>query len=165
MAAEKVPLGMNAKLYRNSGTSFLEPASFTGANIKEVTNVRDLTLGLDKATADVTTRGNGGWRAMVGTLKDGSVEFEMIADQADENYVAIREAWLTDTPIQFAVMSGLMTAPKPPGSEGLIAVFSINNVSRAEPLEGAQMASVTMTPTYVNDPDFKPAWKEVAGVP
>jgi hypothetical protein len=165
MAAEKVPLGMNAKLYRNSGSTFLEPASFAGVNIKEVTNVRDLTLALDKATADVTTRGNGGWRAMVGTLKDGSVEFEMIADPSDENYVAIRAAWLSDTPIQFAVMSGPLTSPPPPGSEGLIAVFSVNNVSRAEPLEGAQMASVTMTPTYVNDVDFKPAWKEVAGVP
>lgn len=162
MSSQKVPLGMLAKLYRNTGSTFLTAAAFTGT---EIDNVRDLTLNLDKATADVTTRGNGGWRATVGTLKDGSVEFEMIADKDDAHYTAIRSAWLSDTPIQFAVMSGPLTTPPEPGSEGLVAVFSINSVSRAEPLEGAQMCSVTMTPTYVNDAQFKPDWKTVAGVP
>ncbi len=159
MTTTAIPLGMNAKLFRNATADFIAPATFTGT---EVPNVRDLTLNLEKATADATTRGNGGWRAEVGTLKGSSVDFEMIADPADTHYTAIMNAWLNNTPIQFAVMSGPLVSPPAPGSEGLIAVFSINNISRAEPLEGVQMASVTMTPTYVSDVAFKPAWKEVA---
>ena len=162
MPTERIPLGMNAKLYRNNGT-FLAPASFTGVTCIEVKNIRDLTLNLDKATADVTTRGNNGWRATVGTLKDGSVEFDMIADPADANYVAFRTAWLNNTPIQCAVLSNKLVSPPIPGSEGLCAVFSVNNMSRAEPLEGAQMSTVTMTPTYEQDATFAPAWITITG--
>lgn len=34
-------------------------------------------LNLEKGEADVTTRANNGWRATKGTLKEGSIEFEM----------------------------------------------------------------------------------------
>ena len=61
-------LGMDAKLYRNAG-------SFGSPIWTEVTNVKDLTLNLEKGEADVTTRANGGWRATVGTLKDASIDF------------------------------------------------------------------------------------------
>lgn len=164
MPTVKIPLGLDAKLYRNNGAVFLAPASFTGAGILEVGNVKDLTLSLDKATADVSTRGNGGWGADVGTLKRGNVEFDMVADAGDANYVAIRNAWLNNTAIQFGVLSGPLTTPPLPGSEGLVAVYSINSMTRAEPLEGAQMVSVSMTPTYVSDTTFKPGWITIAGV-
>jgi len=161
MPAATVQLGMNAKLYINTGNTYIAPANFGGNTVFEVTNVRDLTLNLSKATADVTTRGNGGWRATVGTLKDGSVSFEMIADPTDTYYEAIRDAWLNETPTQFAVFSGALTTPAV-NTEGLVAVFSVNEFTRAEPLEGAQITSVTMTPTYITNTSFKPAWKEVA---
>jgi hypothetical protein len=38
--------------------------------------------------ADVTTRGNAGWRATVATLKDGSIEFEMVWDTGDADFGA-----------------------------------------------------------------------------
>jgi hypothetical protein len=66
-----IKLGMEAKLYYGA-------AGMTATT--ELTNVKDVTLNLESGEADVTTRGNSGWRATVGTLKTGSVEFEMIWD-------------------------------------------------------------------------------------
>lgn len=163
MAAEKVQLGMNAKLYINTANTFVAPASIAPSNtVVEMTNVRDLTLSLDKSIADVTTRGNGGWRAEVGTLKTASVEYEMIADPEDTYYNAVRDAWLNSTPTQFAVFSGLLASPVGTDTEGLVAVFDIQTFTRAEPLEGAQVVSVKMTPTYITNTTYAPAWKEVS---
>ena len=36
----------------------------------EITNVKDLTVSLEKAEADASTHANNDWRATVGTLKD-----------------------------------------------------------------------------------------------
>ena len=66
-----VKLGLHAKLYRNTGSGGT-PAW------NEITNVRDVTLNLETGEADVSTRGNGGWRANIGTLKGATLEFEMM---------------------------------------------------------------------------------------
>ena len=61
-----VKLGLDAKLY------------FCAAGIggtptwTELTNVKNVTLNLQKGEADVTTRANNGWKATAGTLKEGS---------------------------------------------------------------------------------------------
>ncbi|GAB4138374.1 MAG: hypothetical protein Tsb009_06550 [Planctomycetaceae bacterium] len=53
-----IKLGMEAKLYRNTGTYALP-------TWVEMINVKDLTLNLEAGEADVTTRGNAGWRATI----------------------------------------------------------------------------------------------------
>lgn len=43
-----------------------------------------------------TTRANNGWRATAGTLKEGSIEFEMVWDPTDAGFTrqkAVRFAW------------------------------------------------------------------------
>ncbi|MEM6503892.1 MAG: phage tail tube protein [Planctomycetota bacterium] len=144
-----IKLGMEAKLYRNTG-DFATPVWV------ELTNVKDLTLSLEKGEADVTTRANGGWRALAGTLKDGSIEFEMVWDTQDTGFTAIKDAWFNDTPIEFAVMDGDITAS---GSQGLRATMEVFNFSRNEPLEEAVTVSVTIKPTYAAN---APQWMEVA---
>ena len=138
-------LGMDAKLYRNTG-------SFGSPTWTEVTNVKDLTLNLEKGEADVTTRANGGWRATVGTLKDASIEFQMVWDTVDAGFDAIRQAFFNNTPIEFAVMDGDITDPD---SEGLRATFDIFNFTRNEALEEAIMVDVSIKPTYA---DNAPEW-------
>lgn len=144
-----IKLGMEAKLYRNTG-DFATPVWV------ELTNVKDLTLSLEKGEADVTTRANGGWRALAGTLKDGSIEFEMVWDTQDAGFTAIKDAWFNDTPIEFAVMDGDVAAS---GSQGLRATMEVFNFSRNEPLEEAVTVSVTIKPTYAAN---APQWMEVA---
>lgn len=138
-------LGLDAVLYRNDGT-------YEAPDLVSVDNCRDLTLNLEKGEADVTTRGNNGWRATLGTLKDGSLEFEMVWDTADANFTAIRSAWFSNTPIEFFVLSASVDAPE---SEGLRATFAVLSFTKSEPLEEAQTVSVTIKPTYSAHP---PEW-------
>jgi len=138
-------LGMDAKLYRNTGTYAL-PVWV------EVSNVKDVTLNLEKGEADVTTRANAGWRATVGTLKDASIEFQMVWDTVDAGFDAIRQAFFNNTPLEFAVMDGDITDPD---SEGLRATFDVFNFTRNEALEEAILVDVSIKPTYA---DNAPEW-------
>ena len=143
-----VKLGLDAKLFRNTGT-------YGSPTWNEIKNVKDVTLNLEAGEADVTTRGNNGWRATVATLKDGSIEFEMVWDSADDDFTAIRDAFLNKTALEMAVMDGdVLTA----GSQGLRASFMITSFSRNEPLEEAITVSVTAKPTYSANP---PSWLTV----
>ena len=138
-------LGMDAKLYRNTGT-------YAAPTWVEVSNVKDVTLNLEKGEADVTTRANQGWRATVGTLKDASIEFQMVWDTVDAGFDAIRQAFFNNTPLEFAVMDGDITDPD---SEGLRATFDIFNFTRNEALEEAILVDVSIKPTYA---DNAPEW-------
>ncbi|HPD31731.1 MAG TPA: phage tail tube protein [Phycisphaerae bacterium] len=139
-----IKLGMEAKLYYG-------PAGST-ANT-ELNNVKDVTLNLETGEADVTTRGNQGWRATVATLKSGTVEFEMIWDTGNAGFTAIKNAYFNNTSIALAILDG-------PNGEGLDADFSITNFSRNEPLEEAITVSVTAKPTYSTR---APTWKTAGG--
>ena len=143
-----VKLGMDAKLYRNNGT-------YEVPDWVDMTNVKDLTLNLESGEADVTTRANNGWRATAATLKDGSVEFEMVWDPEEDGFTAIQQAYFGNTSIEFAVMDGDITVP---GTQGLRATMSITSFTRNEPLEEAMTVSVTAKPTYA---DQAPDWMEI----
>ena len=140
-----VRLGLDAKLYRNAGTPGT-PAW------NEITNVKDVTLSLEAGEADVTTRGNAGWRATVATLKDGSIEFEMVWDTEDADFAAIRDTFLNRGAMEFAVMDGDIAVS---GSQGLRATCVVTNFSRNEALEEAITVSVRVKPTFSVIP---PAW-------
>ena len=148
-----IRLGLHAKLYRNTG-------SYVSPSWNEVSNVKDLTLNLESGEADVTTRGNAGWRATVGTLKDASVEFQMLWDAADEDFTAVQNAFLTNLPIECAIMSGPMNDSE---SKGLRAFFAVLKFTRSEALEEAIQAEVTMKPTVEGSPPIPPQWISGSG--
>jgi predicted secreted protein len=142
-------LGLKAKLFRNTGT-------FATPTWNEVKNVKDLTLTIEKAEADVTTRGNDGWRALIGTLKSASIEFQMVDDSEDDDFTAFQESFFADTNIEFAIMNGpMIAAPGGVASEGLRATCQVFNFTRNEELENAIMRDVAIKPTYaVNAPEW-----------
>jgi hypothetical protein len=145
-----VLLGLDAKLYRNSST-------YESPTWVEIENVKDVTLSLEKGEADVTTRANDGWRATKGTLKDASVEFQMVWDTEDTGFTAIQEAYFGNTSLDLAVMSGDITTA---GSQGLRAEMDVFSFSRSEALEEAQMVDVSLKPTYSAN---APTWMVVSG--
>lgn len=136
-------LGLSAKLYRDTGSAW-----------DEVTNVKNLTLNMDKGEADVSTRGNGGWKASVAALKDASVEFEMVWDLADADLTAIRNAFLNDTVVRFIILDGAIDTAAA-GCAGLQASFMVTKCTIPQNLEEAIMCQVTMKPTYAA---VAPAW-------
>ena len=146
-------IGLNAKLY-------YDPAGVGGGTWTELTNVRDVTLNLEKSEADVTTRANNGWRAMAALLKDGSVEWEMVWDTADAGFTAIKDAYFNNSLIGLAIMDGDITTP---GSQGLQANFEVMSFSRSEPLEDALKVNVTVKPGY--SPSTPPEWVTISTPP
>ena len=83
-----IVLGLDAILMRGSAGSTAST---------EVKNVKDLTLNLESGEADVTTRATKGWRASVATLKEASLEFNILYDTEDEDYNAFADAYFNNT--------------------------------------------------------------------
>ena len=130
-------LGMNAKLYRYDGSS----------TWYEISNTRDLSLSMEKATADITTRGGDGWRQSVSTLKDGSVSFQMVYDTEDANFTALQTAFLSSDAgdILFEIFDGGRTTAD---TQGLEAWFTITGFNINQNLEEAMTVDVTMQTAY-----------------
>jgi hypothetical protein len=72
-----IRLGLQCKAYIKRGS----PTAW-----HEVGNLRNVTLSLEKGEADITTRAANGWKLTVGTLKEGSVETEMVWDGDDPGF-------------------------------------------------------------------------------
>jgi predicted secreted protein len=138
-------LGMDAKLYLlTSGTRAAWPGTGAPTNLTLVDNVKDVALNLSTAEADVTTRANNGWKASVSTLKEGSVDFDMICNTSDANFAALQSAFFNRTSVAIAVLDGDKATV---GTQGLWADFSIMNFSRDEKLTEAQSVKVSLKPT------------------
>ena len=142
-----VVLGMDCVLYYGTAGSTADT---------EADNIKDVTLTLEKGEADATTRGNDGWRATVGTLKDGSVSFDIVWDSSDAFFTALQEAWFDGDAIALLILSGAVAVS---GVEGLDADYAIINFTRNESLEEVVTVSVTAKPTYSTR---APSWYTVS---
>ena len=127
-------LGMNAGLYQGAA------GSTTPSSMSEVDNVRYVTLSMEAGEADITTRGNNGWRATAPTLRECTVEFQMVWKPGDTVFEAIKNAFLTAGTVALAVLDQKVGIT---GAQGPLGDFSITNFSRNEALEEAIVADVT----------------------
>ena len=136
-------LGLDAKIFH--GTAGTRAST-------EMKNVTDVTLNLETGEADITTRAAEGWRITAATLKEASVEFEMVWDTSDSGFNAIQQAFFGNKAIALFVSDG--------DGNGLDADFVVSSFSRSEPLEEALKVSVTCKPTLV---DRAPQWATGSG--
>ncbi|GIW81495.1 MAG: hypothetical protein KatS3mg105_3302 [Gemmatales bacterium] len=136
MAATDFQLGMNAKVYRNTAT-------YASPTWSEITIVRDVTLNLSSGEFDASTRGTGGWRQTARTLKEASVDINILYKQGDAGYNALRDSYLNGTLIDMAIMSDNIATS---GSEGLRAEMDVFEFNRGEPLEEGLTIDVTVKP-------------------
>ena len=135
-----IKLGLDAKLFRGTAG--------TQGTI-EVTNVKDVSLSLESGEADVTTRKAKGWKLSVATLKEASLEITILYDTEDEDFLAFKTAYFTNTPISLFVTDGDTTA------HGLDADFSVTGFTVDQPLEEAVTVKITAKPTAS---DRAPVW-------
>jgi hypothetical protein len=142
-----IKIGMNGKLYRNTGT-YAVPVW------NEIPGVSDVAANVSVDNVDVTTRANNGWKAFLTTLKDGELTFSMPYDQTDQDMIAIRNAFFRGTTVEMAVLDAAITAA---GAGGLRASMVITNFERAEPLADKMMVNVTAKPTPATN---APYWYE-----
>ncbi len=137
--------GIEGKLYFSAtgiGSGAAGSATYT-----ELTNVRNVTLNNTKAEADATTRTNNGWKAVVATLKEASIEFEMVWDPSDPGLSAVYGSYMTNTILGIACVDGAITG-QGADPNGFEADCMVSSVSREESLEGIMMLKVTVKPTY-----------------
>jgi len=138
---------MNAVLYFGDAalSAIVTPLASTW---NELDNAADVTLNLTAAEADITTRANGGWKATAATLKDGSIDFEMVWKPADTGFLAIQDAWNDGTELAMACMDGDITTTD---NQGLASNFVVTNFTRTEPLTEAMKVSVTIKPSSFSE--------------
>ena len=148
-----IRLGLDAKLWIASTTTAQGEGTYA-----EVTNARSVSLSLESAEADVTTRGNAGWRANLPTLKDATIEFEMIYDTTDANFAKIQEAFLDGDDLWVKALDGGTTHEN---GEGLKALCRVTTFSINQALEEAITVSVTLKPTYTTSSQNAPSWQTV----
>ena len=133
-------IGLDAKLFRGTAG--------TQGTI-EVTNVKDVSLRLESGEADVTTRKSKGWKLSIATLKEASLEITILYDTEDEDFLAFKTAYFTNTPLSLFVTDGDTTA------HGLDADFSVTGFTVDQPLEEAVTVKITAKPTAS---DRAPVW-------
>lgn len=147
-------LGKDCKLYFGT-TAFTGSNASTvvsGANV--VNNVKDLTVNMTKDEADITTRGDGGWKTRAATLKDLSISFQMKWLAGDAGFEAVRDSYLTDSEIPAIALTGAKDGATSEGPLGNMVVFSF---TRSETLTDAVWVDVEMKPSSF------PGWHEGAG--
>ena len=150
--------GESCKLYRTTSLADTQDATIDAASWTLIDNVKgDLTLNLERSTADASTRAGVGWRGNIPTLGDGGVEFEMLWDQggADANFTALKDAFLNKTTMPLAIMDGDINTD---GTQGLVAFYHVSNFSRNEPLEDVVTASVSLALAPVTTSTNAPNW-------
>jgi hypothetical protein len=152
-----IRFGVEGKLYYCAAGIGGTPAWVLYKGVKNVTNPNSLK------EVDVTTRANAGYEATDGRIKQTHVEFEAPLDPADPNYIAFETAYINNSIIGVADMTGASgdvdTATPPTmgsASRGLWADCKVTQFDREETIEGAMIIKITCKPTYsVNAPIYK----------
>jgi len=144
--ATSVKAGFDCKVEVNT-------TGVSGGTWVEVTLARDLTLTLERAEIDASSRGGDGWRERIGGLKDGTVELEILdATAAGNGYSILRDAFLNGTLIGVRVLNGETAGTG--GVEGIVMLMTVLNFTRNEPLEDV----VTWNVSLSNAPGATPSW-------
>lgn len=93
----KLKLGFESKLY-------IGPAGATATT--EAKNVKDVTLDLESAEVDASSRASGKFKIYIQGRIDAGLEFKMNVDEDDTTLSTIRTAWLNRTAIAVKVDLG-----------------------------------------------------------
>ena len=158
-------LGLNAVIYylppANVGTpgdGTYQPTAATNfasdlATLKQnpVCIVQDVTLNLEAAQADTSTRCTKGWRTQVPTLRNGSADTSFLWKPDDSVFETFLACFLANSTIALALLDGAVESG--PGSgvstgdkvQGLYADYTVDNFTRNEGLEEALTADISFS--------------------
>ncbi|MCH8821860.1 hypothetical protein IID23_05080 [Patescibacteria group bacterium] len=147
MAERTLKIGLDAKLYRNTGTVSVPIFDL-------IPQLKDAELGLEKDSADASSRAST-WRKFIGTLKDSEVTFQLLSDGANEDFNVLLDSFLNGTQVYFAIMDGDIATV---GSQGLTAWYEVMSMPRGEPLEDMLVFDITLKLAAQPDVTEDPVW-------
>ena len=136
-------VSIDMDLSYNSGTA--------GSPILAVVNCRDVNLGITFGEGEISNRGSKLALAEP-TLQVRELEFDMLADETDTNYTAIRNAALARTAIELWMANGAIGTSGSVASGGTVNIvysrcfYKVFGMKRGEPLDGAVTTTFTCKP-------------------
>jgi hypothetical protein len=131
--------GKDFKLYRNTDSPYDNSPTWS-----LVPNVRDLTRNVEKSLADASVRGST-FRQQVGTLKDLSLDFQMVYDPADADVIAYEAAFYSDANVETLILDGPIETV---GSKGIRFQAQITKFTVNEALEDVGLIDVSIVVGY-----------------
>lgn len=143
-------LAEDAKLYYNTG-------SYASPTWALICNVKDLTLTMESAETDATTRCGSGFREYVAGLTDVTLSFNMLYDPSDSAWDALNTHFFDKTTEEFLVLDGLVATV---GSEGLRFHGVVKTFNHTQTLGEAIMTDVVIRPTP--NANAAPVWYTVS---
>lgn len=129
-------LGLNAKLYRNTGT-------FGVPTWVEVSNVQDLDISDSMDEADATVRGSGGMNESEPTVRKIEVSWNM-KNNADTQMIAFRTAYAARTALDLQFLDGAIATP---GTHGIRGRFKLHEFGKPQSLREGQFVNLMAKPS------------------
>ena len=121
--------------------------------------VKDETLNLTTALADVTDRRCNGWRIQETTLIEGDITVTVTFEPADTDFGEFRTAYFDRTQIVLFFCNGDATTS---GTwYGLLGAFKVSGFNVQRNLEDGVMVEMTFTPVLETSTDNTPTWHSV----
>ena len=109
----------------------------------QIKDAKDVTLNIERGDADVTTRNSNGWRAHLGTLKDASIEFNILT--GGDSFPGLLSMFTGRTAASVAVSGGNLS---------FSASMVVTNFAVSQPLEDGEGVAVTLRPSLGSTPSF-----------
>lgn len=134
--------GKDFYLYRNVDDPYDDSPTWS-----HVVNVRDLTRNNTPALADASIRGST-FRLQVPTLKEMSLDFQMVYDPEDLDVAAFDEAFYADGLVEILDLDGPIGTA---GSKGIRMHALVSNFTVNEALEDVGMIDISLVPGYTPD--------------
>lgn len=105
-----------------------------------MSNVKDVGVPKGKTMAETTTRGDGGFKTFIGTVKELGLEFEMNADDEDAAYTAMEDSYWNNSVVDLIVLRGPNTA----GTDGVRMQMEVETFDEGQDLEGNPVTTVKL---------------------
>jgi predicted secreted protein len=123
----------------------------------EVGVTQSITATLTSTAAEITTKGSAGWQEFLKTLKTIELNGTMLYDRANTALDSLRDAFLADTPLDFALLDGGFASL----SEGPRFVGQVTEFSIAQDLDGVLQVTFKAQVTEKGT-GIAPSWLVIA---
>lgn len=141
-------VGVNQALFYNSAT-------YGTPTWVEITAAKDVSLPLDKSMAEVKARLST-WAQNLPAMKTMAIEWDMIADTSLTPYNVLRDAFINDTLVDFAVCDDAAIATV--GADYFRSECYLDKFAVKQGLEDAEVVECSAKRGYSTN---APAWTDV----
>ena len=138
----QVKIGWQCKMYYLSTGDRSTFAADT-ANLTEIPDVGDLEVPNEMEEFEINIRRMGGFKAVVPTVRDVGLEFDLLKNTSDDGYTALQDAFLNRTSIALAILDGAKDAD---GTQGVYADFYVTKFGEPQNVKEGIVNKVRIAP-------------------